>query len=95
MKLKFTRSAREQFLAAVSYIKSDNPTAAASFFDRAETSLRELEGFPAAGRSIPEFPSLPHRELIVNPYRFFYRVVDDTIWVVGVWHGRQLPEEPH
>lgn len=37
---------------------------------------------------------LAHRELTVPPYRFFYRVVDDTVWIVAVWHARQLPEEP-
>lgn len=37
---------------------------------------------------------LPFREVIVNPYRFFYRRVGKTIWVVGVWHGAQIPIEP-
>jgi prevent-host-death family protein len=52
------------------------------------------EKFPESGRSIPEFPDLPHREVIVRPYRFFYRVSGKTIWVVAVWHGAQLPEGP-
>jgi hypothetical protein len=30
----------------------------------------------------------------VAPYRFFYRVADKTVWVVAVWHGAQIPEEP-
>jgi toxin ParE1/3/4 len=30
----------------------------------------------------------------LSPYRFFYRVVDDTVWIVAVWHARQLPQEP-
>jgi len=95
MRLRFTRSARDQFLAAVNFIKSDDPSAAEKFLNRATSSLRELERFPGAGRSIPEFPELPHRELIVHPYRFFYRAVGKTVWVVGVWHGRKLPEQPH
>jgi len=56
--------------------------------------LRRLEKFPESGRVIPEFPELPHRELIVAPYRFFYRVKGKTVWVVAVWHGAQLPGEP-
>ncbi|NOT07917.1 MAG: type II toxin-antitoxin system RelE/ParE family toxin [Gemmatimonadales bacterium] len=31
---------------------------------------------------------------MVRPYRFFYRVQKNTVWVVGVWHSAQLPEEP-
>jgi len=45
-------------------------------------------------RKIPEFPDLPHRELLVPPYRFFYRPVGETVWIVAVWHGAQIPAPP-
>jgi toxin ParE1/3/4 len=61
---------------------------------QAERSLLRLEQFPESGRVLPEFPDLPFREVVVPPYRFFYRVKGKTIWVVGVWHSAQLPEEP-
>ena len=76
-------------------IRQDSPTAARQFREKAESVLRRLEKFPESGRSISEFPGLPHREVIVRPYRFFYRVVGQTVWVVAVWHGAQLPEGPH
>jgi plasmid stabilization system protein ParE len=41
---------------------------------KAESVLRRLEKFPESGRSIPEFPGLSHRKVIVRPYRFLYRV---------------------
>ncbi len=94
MKLKFTPSARRQFLEGLEYIRQDSPTAARRFREKAETVLRRLEGLPESGRAIPEFPDLPHREVIVRPYRFFYRVVKKTIWIVAVWHGAQLPAGP-
>jgi plasmid stabilization system protein ParE len=94
LQLRFTPSGREQFLAAVAYIRADDPAAAKRFRGRAEKVLRRLERFPRSGRVIPEFPELPHREVIVAPYRFFYRVVTKTIWVVAVWHGAQLPKKP-
>jgi len=68
--------------------------AAERFRKRCEKTLRRLENFPESGRRIPEFPELPHRELIVNPYRFFYRVSGDIVWIVAIWHGAQLPEPP-
>ena len=94
MKVKFTPSARAQFLEGLEYIRQDSPTAARQFREKAEVALRLLEEFPESGRSIPEFPALPHREVIVRPYRFFYRVSGKTIWVVAAWHGAQLPEGP-
>jgi plasmid stabilization system protein ParE len=94
VKVKFTASARDQFLGALQYIRQDNPTAARQFRERAGEVLRRLERFPGSGRAIPEFPELPHREVIVRPYRFFYRVVGQTVWVVAVWHGAQIPSGP-
>jgi plasmid stabilization system protein ParE len=94
VKIQFTPSAREQFLSALAYIQRDNPGAARKLRKAAESALRRLRRFPASGRRVPEFPDLPHRELIVTPYRFFYRQVDQTVWIVAVWHGAQLPAEP-
>ena len=94
MKVRFTPSARAQFLEGLEYIRQDSPTAALKFRERSEEVLRRLEQHPKSGRSIPEFPDLPHREVIIRPYRFFYRESDGVIWVVAVWHGSQLPEVP-
>ncbi|MEW6300784.1 MAG: type II toxin-antitoxin system RelE/ParE family toxin [Thermodesulfobacteriota bacterium] len=94
MTVRFTPSARAQFLAALAYIRRENPTAAAQFRHRTERVLRRLQRFPNSGRVIAEFPELPYREVIVAPYRFFYRRDADVVWVVGVWHGAQLPDEP-
>ena len=94
MKVRFTPSARAQFLSALNYIRRDNPLAALNFRQRVETILRRLEEFPESGRVVPEFPELPYREVIIAPYRFFYRVKGKIVWIVAVWHGAQLPEEP-
>ena len=94
MSVLFTPSARTQFLAAIAYIRRDNPGAARRFRERAEQILRRLEKFADSGRVIPEFPELRYREVIVPPYRFFYRREGDTIWIASVWHGAQLPNEP-
>ncbi|MBI4637850.1 MAG: type II toxin-antitoxin system RelE/ParE family toxin [Candidatus Rokubacteria bacterium] len=92
--VRFTPSGRRQFLDAIAYTLRDNPAAARRFRQRTESVLRRLKRFPESGRRLPEFPDLPYREVIVAPYRFFYRVADKTVWVVGVRHGAQLPEEP-
>jgi toxin ParE1/3/4 len=94
VKVRFTSSAKAQFLSALSYIRRDNPDAAATFRQRAETVLRRLEKFPNSGRVVPEFPELPYREVVITPYRFFYRIKGEIVWIVAVWHGAQVPEEP-
>ena len=94
MKVQFAPSARLQFLSALTYIRQDNPPAAIRFRKKAESVLRRLEKFPESGRVIPEFSQLGFREVLVDSYRFFYRTHDDIVWVVGVWHDAQIPEEP-
>jgi plasmid stabilization system protein ParE len=94
VKVLFTPSARTQFLSALSYIRKDKPSAAINFRNRTEKLLRRLEDFPESGRIIPEFPELPYREVIISPYRFFYNIKVDVVWIVAVWHGAQLPKIP-
>jgi len=78
----------------LTYIRTENPLAAQRFRERAEQVLKRLDRFPNSGRHLPEFPELPHREVIVWPYRFFYRLQGEIIWVVAVWHGAQIPKVP-
>jgi toxin ParE1/3/4 len=94
LKILFTPTGRRQFLEAIAYIHRDNLTAAVSFREKAAKTLSRLGKFPELGGLLPEFPDLPFREVIVRPYRFFYRTKDKTVWIVAVWHGAQLPDQP-
>ena len=94
MKVRFTPTARQQFLDAITYIRRDKPSAASQFREKAEEHIRRLERFPDSGRHIPEFPDLAFREIIVRPYRFFYREEGTDVWVVAVWRSAQLPDDP-
>lgn len=89
MRVRFTPTARRQFLAALAYIARDRPDAARRFRRRSERALRRLLRYPRSGRPIPEFPELPHRELVLQPYRFFYRIEGRVVWIVWVWYGAQ------
>ena len=94
MRVRLTPTARTQFLAAIAAIRRKSPQAALTFRQRTEKSLRRLERFPNSGAVIAEFPESSFREIYVHPYRFFYQARDETVWVVAVWHGAQVPEEP-
>ena len=45
-------------------------------------------------RTIPEFPELSFREVVISPYRLFYKIKDNIVWIVAVGHGAQHPKEP-
>lgn len=94
MKIRFANTARISLHTAINFIHQDNPTAATNFLERVQKTLRRLEKYPESGRRIPEFPELPYRELLVLPYRLFYRVDGKVIFIVAVWHTAQIPTEP-
>ena len=94
MKVRFPPAGERQFLQVIGHILADRPSAARRFPTRATKVLRRLKKFPESGRRLPEFPGLPFREVIIRPYRFFYRVEENAVWVVGVWHGAQVPAAP-
>ncbi len=94
MDVRFTATGRAQFLGAIDSIRRKSPQAARQFRQRSEKSLKRLAKFPNSGALVTEFRHLPYREVYVQPYRFFYRVREKTVWVVAVWHGAQIPEEP-
>lgn len=92
--IKFTPSARSQFLDGISYIKKDNLIAAKSFRQKVERTLKRLIEFPDSGKAIREYPDLPFREIVIPPYRFFCRVQESTVWIAAVWHSAQEAESP-
>jgi toxin ParE1/3/4 len=94
VKIRFANTARISLHTAINFIQQDNPAAAVNFLERVEKTLRRLEKFPESGRRIPEYPELPYRELLVLPYRLFYRKDGKTIFAVAVWHTAQIPSEP-
>ncbi len=94
MDVLFTPSGRVQFLSAVETIRRNYRAAARRFQLQAAKALKRLRSFPESATVITEFPELPYREIYIKPYRFFYRVREDKVWIVAVWHGVQIPDEP-
>lgn len=94
MRVRFTPSARIKFLEALEFIRKDDPNAAMRLHDRVAEVSRLLTLHPGIGHGIPEFPESRYRQIVVRPYRLFYRAGSDVIVIVGVWHARQIPKPP-
>ncbi|MGB9429497.1 MAG: type II toxin-antitoxin system RelE/ParE family toxin [Gammaproteobacteria bacterium] len=88
MKLKWTRQALHQLLDAQDYIARENPSAAKQVVNRIAATCRQLLDHPVMGRAGRITGT---RELIVNrtPYFVIYAVVDDTVQILRVLHGKQ------
>ena len=77
------------------YIARDSHQYAKHQIERIYQSTERLRQFPESGRTVPEFPHLPHREVIVDNYRVIYRHATDSdrVLIVTVVHGRRLLAE--
>jgi Plasmid stabilization system protein len=56
-------------------------------------AVERLAIFPTSGRPLPEFPTSPLREVIVDPYRIVYRTSGSAILILAVIHGKRLLKE--
>ncbi|MEK6777144.1 MAG: type II toxin-antitoxin system RelE/ParE family toxin [bacterium] len=74
------------------YIARDSYQYAKHQIKRIYRSVEHLQHFPESGRHVPEFPHLPHREIIVDNFRVIYRydAESDIVLIVTVVHVRRL-----
>jgi plasmid stabilization system protein ParE len=97
MKVRLTPEARSKLDAVLDRILRDNPFAARRYRSSLGRALLRLGRFPQLGHFIAEYPSAPAKQFLVEPYRFFYFIDERhrTVWVIDIWHGAQLPADPH
>lgn len=97
MRVRLTPAARTTLDEILDRIISENRFAAQRYRDKIGRTLRRVGQFPRSGHLVPEFLRPDLRQVLVDPYRFFYTLDERkrTIWIVAVWHGAQIPAEPH
>lgn len=93
-KVRFTAAAQDSYTAAVEYLLDHSPFAAERFVEDVDAALERVQRFPHSGSVLRVSPKGPIRQFLVPPYRFFYRVEEDTVLIVSVWHGAQLATRP-
>ena len=88
--VRWTQRAKGDLQEVYDFIARDSPRAADALVERIIHATERLAAYPESGRIMPEFPSLPYREVIVGNYRVLYRVEGEVVWVAAVVHGRRL-----
>ncbi len=76
-----------------SYISSDNATAAEKMLHKLNSGISRLEDFPYMGVVLPEdeytLVRQGYRFIIIHPYLIFYRLIDDSVVIHRILHGRR------
>ena len=87
--VRWTDLALEDLRSIRRYVAFDKPGAAKKLAGRIRQRVRDLASHPLSGRTVPEFPGSPYREVLVAPYRIVYEVAGPGLRVLRVWHGRR------
>ena len=81
----------------IDYIAAqDGPDAAVRVYDEVKKRTRTLSTHPKRCSDVPELRSvrvMEYRELIVSPYRVFFRIDEHNVGIIGVLDGRRDLEE--
>ena len=87
--LRWTERAVAHLEAIVEYISVTSPVYAEGVVLRIEHRLQLACAHPALGKRAPEAGALDVRELVVPPYRVFYREQQAQLEVLAIVHARQ------
>ena len=88
MKLAFSRAAVSDLVRLREFIAVRNPTAAVRVATRLRTAISRLTDSPQIGRPVEDLPG-EIRELIFGKYVVRYQVRQTTVYILGIWHGRE------
>ncbi|NUO08892.1 MAG: type II toxin-antitoxin system RelE/ParE family toxin [Candidatus Brocadia sp.] len=89
-KIKWTLQALEDVEAVVNFIKRDSRYYARMFAIKVFEAVDRLELFPESGRVVPELNRKEIREVIIGNYRIIYRIRDELVEILTVYHSSRL-----
>jgi toxin ParE1/3/4 len=91
MKLVWSRGFRDQLRREYEFIYERNPTAAESVVDRIYKASRRLGDFAQSGRSW-RVPGTWELAIPGLPYMVIYRIKDESVEVLALFHtSREVP----
>lgn len=94
-RVTWTPQALDDLDAACAYIARDAPRVAEVFACRVFKVAERLEQFPLSGRIVPEMDVHHLREVIVGSYRLVYRLEQEEVEILTLYHGARLLTDCH
>jgi addiction module RelE/StbE family toxin len=89
-RIYWTRQSQEDLRQVRAFISRDAPATASAFVRRLRESVNRLKEFPESGQVVPELGRKDIRELLRGNYRIIYRVSQDRIDILAVYHSARL-----
>ena len=76
-----------------SHIARDAPATASAYIRRLKKTVGRLIEMPYSGQVVPEIGREEIREVLQGSYRLIYRVKDERIDILTVFHGARLLDD--
>jgi len=95
-KVKWTDIAKSDLTSIIEYIAEDNKTNAKKILKKIRTKADNLKTFPYRGKIPQEFKYHnieKYREIIIDPWRIFFVIENDVVFIVSVIDGRRNVED--
>ena len=86
MKVRYTPRARGDLAAIYAYLDERSPNGARAVKARIERRIARLAEFPFVA-PVTEVPGVYELTLLRYPYKIYYRVEQDEIWVLHIRHA--------
>jgi len=91
--IKITKSAQDDLIGIYEYVlRNESPLRADNLYKKLKSSILELEQFPFRGHKPPELERLNiggYLEIHYKPYRLFYQIFDNKIYIHCVLDSRR------
>ena len=92
-KIYWTGQSRDDLRAVRIHIARDAPATASAYVRKLRTSVGRLREFPFSGQVVPELGREDLREVLLGNYRLIYRVSDDRVDILAVFHSSRIFDE--
>ncbi len=90
MRVRYTLRAHADLDAIFTYLDQRAPTAARSVKALLERRIASLADFPFAAPATDE-PNVRELTIVRYPYKIYYEVAGDEVWVLHIRHTARLP----
>lgn len=91
-KIKWTPQALDDVEDIANFIARDSAYYAGIFTVKIFEAVERVELFTESGRIVPELNRKEIREIILGDYRIIYRVKEDIVEILTVYHSARLLE---
>lgn len=72
------------------YIALDDPAAASNTVQKVFDRVERLATYPNSGKRPAELHRTPYREIVVPPCRIFYRIEEESVFILYVMRSERL-----